>query len=46
MAEKTLCFRVEEETIDSFKKLCIDRKKSMKEVLTEFIESELKAEGK
>ena len=46
MVEKTLCFRADEETIDNFKKLCIDRKKSMKEVLTEFILSELETEGK
>lgn len=37
MAEKTVCFKIEEETIDKFKKLCIDNKKTMKESLTEMI---------
>ena len=37
MAEKTVCFRIEEETIDNFKKYCIDNKKTMKETLTEMI---------
>ena len=37
MAEKTVCFRIEEETIDTFKKYCIDNKKTMKQLLTEMI---------
>lgn len=41
MTEKTVCFRIEEETIDKFKKLCIDNKKTMKDSLTEMILNEL-----
>lgn len=41
MAEKMVCFRIEEETIDTFKKYCIDNKKTMKEKLTEMILKEL-----
>ena len=41
MVEKTVCFKIEEETIDNFKKLCIDNKKTMKDYLTELIENEL-----
>lgn len=41
MVEKTVCFKIEEETIDNFKKLCIDNKKTMKDYLTELIKKEL-----
>lgn len=41
MAEKTVCFRIEEETIDSFKKYCIDNKKTMKQLLKELILKEM-----
>lgn len=41
MTEKTVCFKIEEETIDNFKKLCIDNKRTMKDYLTELIKNEL-----
>ena len=41
MTEKTVCFKIEEETIDNFKKLFIDNKKTMKDYLTELIKKEL-----
>ena len=41
MVEKTVCFKIEEEKIDNFKKLCIDNKKTMKDYLTELIKKEL-----
>ncbi len=41
MAEKTVCFRIEEETILDFKKYCLDNKKTMKQLLNEMILREL-----